>query len=147
MNKRTFALLFGLMALATHGSVSAETGQDKFVTNCSGCHGMDAKGIVGLAPSLENPSLWSRLGDQRDRYIAGVVTGGMSGKIESLGNTYQGFAMPPQSFIDTADLVDITHYILSDINHLAGGPDAGLIDQYKENPLSHQELHQLRDGE
>ncbi|BEI23015.1 c-type cytochrome [Vibrio fluvialis] len=147
MNKRAVSLLFALVALGTHYPVSAESGQDKFVTNCSGCHGMDAKGIIGLAPSLENPELWNRLGDKRDQYIAGVVTGGMSGKIESLGNSYQGFAMPPQSFLETADLVEITHYILSDINHLTGGPDASLIDKYKENPLSHQELHQLRNGD
>ncbi|XAW90649.1 cytochrome c [Vibrio sp. CDRSL-10 TSBA] len=147
MSKSLRSVLTTAILLGMCSGANASSGQEKFATNCSGCHGLDAKGIVGLAPSLDNPELWKRLGSHRDQYIAGVVTGGMSGKIESLGNTYQGFAMPPQNYLETADLVEITHYILSDINHLSGGPDANLIDKYKENPLSHPELHQLRDGE
>lgn len=142
-----WSALASLLTIALYATpAQAKTGQEMFVETCSGCHGADGKGIVGLAPSLENPDLWNKLGEHRDKYIAGVVTGGMSGKIESLGNTYQAMAMPPQSYVETQDLVQITHYILHDLNHLEGGPEAKMIDQYKQAPLSHQELHQIRNG-
>ncbi len=144
MNKHaSLVLIIGAML---SGVAAAQTGQELFTTSCSGCHGADASGIEGLAPSLHNPELWNKLGAQRDNYIAGVVTGGLSGKLESLGKTYQGFAMPPQSFLSSADLVQITHYILDDVNQLSGGPSEALIDQYKQAPLTHGELHKLRSG-
>lgn len=144
MNKRvSLTLIVGCML---SGAATAKTGQELFTANCSGCHGANANGIEGLAPSLHNPELWTKLGAHRDDYIAGVITGGMSGKIESLGKTYQGFAMPPQSFLSSADLVQITHYIIDDVNQLNGGPTETLIEQYKQKPLTHGELHKLRSG-
>lgn len=139
-------LLTGLCAALFSLSAAASDGHDKFVANCSGCHGENAEGVEGMAPPLKNPDLWARLGDKRSEYVAGVVTGGMSGALQSDGNNYEGLVMPPQDFIDTADLVDIAHYVLNEVNHVDGGPDAALIDKLKNAPQSHEELHKLRNG-
>lgn len=144
MNKLPVLLLIASGCVS--GFVSAQSGKELFGTYCSGCHGANAEGIEGLAPSLHNPQLWSKLGDKRNQYIAGVVTSGLSGKLVSLDKTYQGFAMPPQSFISSQDLVQITHYVLEDVNQQQGGPDQALIDEYKKKPFTHSELHQLRKG-
>ncbi|WP_261372805.1 c-type cytochrome [Yersinia mollaretii] len=128
---------------------SAFDGHDKFVANCSGCHGENAKGIEGMAPSLYNPELWTKLGDKRNDYIAGVLTSGLSGTLKTSNSSFDGMVMPPQDFIDTADLVAITHYILNEINHVEGGPgpDAVLIDKLKSAPKSHKDLQALRNGD
>lgn len=146
MNKIAFALISGLMASAPLSAALAADGHQKFIDNCSGCHGEQAEGIPGMAPPLDNPAMWQKLGDKRSDYIAGVVTGGMSGKLDAKGEVFDGMVMPPQDFIETADLVDITHYLLHDVNKLDGGPDAALIDKLKSAPKSHEELHKLRDG-
>lgn len=143
MNKTISLLLIGLIFPVT---TYAQTGQEKFVETCSGCHGVDAEGIPGLAPPLHNTKLWTQLGDQRDRYIAGVVTSGLSGKLVSRGETYQSVAMPSQAYLSTPDLVDITHYLMNDVNQLSGGPNAELIDEFKNNPMSHSALLKIRSG-
>ncbi|WP_310607830.1 c-type cytochrome [Buttiauxella brennerae] len=146
MNNTSFAWLAGLFASTLSLSALASDGHEKFVNNCSGCHGLEAEGIPGLAPALNNPDLWNKLGAKRNEYIAGVVTGGLSGKLKSKGNDYDGLVMPPQDFIETADLVDITRYVINDVNKVDGAPDATLINQLKSAPKSHEELHKLRNG-
>ncbi|WP_186381664.1 c-type cytochrome [Yersinia massiliensis] len=126
---------------------TALDGYDKFVANCSGCHGENAEGIEGMAPPLYNPELWAKLGDKRNDYIAGVITGGLSGTLNNSDNRFDGMVMPPQDFIDTADLVAITHYILNELNHVTGGPDAALFDKLKSAPHSHKDLQKLRNGD
>lgn len=144
--KRLFATAGLLVAACSALPASATDGHDKFVANCSGCHGENAEGIEGMAPPLRNPELWARLGDKRNDYIAGVVTGGMSGTLNTGGSSFDGMVMPPQDFIDTAELVVITHYILNEVNHVEGGPDAALIDKLKSAPRSHEDLQKLRNG-
>lgn len=146
MHKLTLALLAALVASAPYSASFASGGQQKFVDNCSGCHGTEAEGIPGMAPPLNNPELWNKLGSKSSEYIAGVMTGGMSGTLHAKGNDYDGMVMPPQDFIDTADLVEISHYLLNEVNKVDGGPDAALIDKLKSAPKSHDDLHKLRDG-
>lgn len=145
--KMPLSTIIGLLVVTCYTlPASALDGHDKFVANCSGCHGENAEGIEGMAPSLYNPELWAKLGDKRNDYIAGVVTGGLSGTLNASGNRFDGMVMPPQDFIDTTDLVAITHYILNELNHVAGGPDAALIDKLKNAPQSHKDLQKLRNG-
>ena len=145
MNKQSL-LKLGVAALLSVSAASAFAANPdpKFIETCSGCHGMDANGIPGMAPALNNPELWQKLGDQRQRYIAGIVTGGMSGKIVSKGQEYTNLVMPPFGYLSTDDLVEITNYIVHDLNQAGAGPDAALIEELKASPLSHKQLRQIR---
>ncbi len=145
MNKFS-AMIFASAISLFASQTQASPGGDKFVANCSGCHGEDAAGIPGMAPPLKDAPLWQGLGDKRSEYIAGVVTGGMGGTLHTPAGDTEGMVMPPQDFIDTADLVDITAYVLQEVNHVPGGPDAAMIDKYKKSPLSHEELLKIRNG-
>lgn len=145
MNKLLSAVFFSALGLLSV-QANASPGGDKFVENCSGCHGEDAGGIPGMAPPLKDAPLWQALGDKRSEYIAGVVTGGMGGTLHTPAGDTEDMVMPPQDFIDTADLVQITAYVLQEVNHVPGGPSAEMIDKFKKSPLSHEELLKIRNG-
>ncbi|QLF93723.1 cytochrome c [Pseudomonas sp. ABC1] len=143
---RTFGRsLLAALAVASAIPAFADDGQALFVQNCSSCHGTDAEGIEGLAPPLHNPELWQALGDNSARYIAGVMTGGLSGTISAKGLDYFGLVMPPQSHIDSADLQRIARYVIA-LNEAAAAPDQALIDQLKAAPLAHKALRDIRKG-
>lgn len=133
--------LLGISALAV-----ADDGAALFAQHCSGCHGPQAVGIEGIAPPLHNPELWQSLDAQAPRYIAGVMSGGLSGTLNVAGLDYMGLVMPPQSQIDSAQLASIAGYVLGELNGVASAPDAALIDQLKAAPLSHKELRAIRKG-
>ncbi|WP_206602466.1 c-type cytochrome [Chimaeribacter coloradensis] len=135
-----------LAALLLCAPAAWADGHAAFEENCASCHGADAEGIEGLAPPLHNADLWKTLGDNRQAYIAGVVTGGMSGTLTSKGSTYEGLVMPPLGYLDTATLVEITHYVLNEVNQAGDGPSAALITQYQANPPEHAALRKLRNG-
>jgi mono/diheme cytochrome c family protein len=137
-------ILAGLLTLLAPAAWA--DGHAAFEENCASCHGADAEGIEGLAPPLHNADLWKALGDHRQAYIAGVVTGGMSGTLQSKGSTYEGLVMPPLGYLDTATLVEITQYVLSDVNKMGDGPSAALITQYQASPPEHAALRKLRNG-
>lgn len=144
MNK--LPLLLAAALLGSPALVLADDGAALFAQHCSGCHGPQAVGIEGIAPPLHNPELWQGLGAQAPRYIAGVMSGGLSGALNVAGLDYMGLVMPPQSQIDSAQLASIAGYVLGELNGVSAAPDAALIDQLKAAPLSHKDLRTLRKG-
>ncbi|MDO8827264.1 cytochrome c [Methylophaga sp.] len=133
-----------LLASSSTGWAADISGADLFSNTCAACHGDAGVGIPGLAPPLQNPELWQRLGSKGNEYIAGVMTAGLSGTIIVDGIKYQAMVMPPQSMIASEDLVKIAEYVLTTLNGSEAIPDVALIDKLKATPLSHTELRAIR---
>jgi mono/diheme cytochrome c family protein len=133
-----------LLASSSTGWAADISGADLFSNTCAACHGDAGVGIPGLAPPLQNPELWQRLGPKGNEYIAGVMTAGLSGTIIVDGIKYQAMVMPPQSMIASEDLVKIAEYVLTTLNGSEAIPDVALIDKLKATPLSHTELRAIR---
>lgn len=148
MNKTRYrqALVSVLVLLGSSSTGLADdiSGADLFSNTCAACHGDAGVGIPGLAPPLQNPELWQRLGPKGNEYIAGVMTAGLSGTIIVDGIKYQAMVMPPQSMIASEDLVKIAEYVLTTLNGSEAIPDVALIDKLKATPLSHTELRAIR---
>ncbi|MCL1692978.1 MAG: cytochrome c [Actinomycetia bacterium] len=91
-----------------------DEGQVVYTTNCSSCHQPDGLGIPGSFPPLSgNPNV------QDAAYVKTVVTGGLSGPIEVLGETYDG-VMPPFASLSDAEIDAVTAYIQADVFEAAG---------------------------
>jgi ubiquinol-cytochrome c reductase cytochrome c subunit len=83
-------------------------GQEVYTTNCSACHQPDGLGIPGSFPPLSgNPNV------QDTEYVRSVVTGGLSGPIEVLGETYDG-VMPPFASLSDAEIDSVIAFIQAD---------------------------------
>jgi mono/diheme cytochrome c family protein len=141
-SKRLISCLF-LLGI-TSSVFAADNGQALFSNTCAACHGDAGVGTPGLAPPLQNPELWQRLGDKGTTYIAGVMTAGMSGTITVAGTKYRAMVMPPQSMIPSEDLAKIAKYVLVTLNGSKASPDVALIDKLKATPMSHTELREIR---
>ncbi|PJI44957.1 MAG: cytochrome C [Rhizobium sp.] len=150
MNRRNgWAATVAALLLSVSPSVSHAdgTGEAKFASVCAACHGDKGVGTEGLAPPLVDPALWQALGDKAPRYIAGVMAGGMSGKITANGIDYVGLVMPPQAELGADDLVAVAAYVLKELNGLPAGPDKAEVEAALAQPPSHKELRALRKGE
>lgn len=142
--------LAGMAAFAASGApaLAADHGKEMFVTVCEACHGEGGIGTEGVAPPLVDPELWSRLGDKAPSYIAGVLAGGLSGKISAKGIDYIGLVMPPQSEAGSAEeLAAVANYVLKDLNGLSGTTDAAAIDAALKAPQAHKQLRAMREGQ
>ncbi len=84
-------------------------GQEVYLTNCSSCHQPDGLGIPGSFPPLSgNPNV------QDSAYVRTVVTEGLSGPIEVLGEAFDG-VMPPFANLSDAEIDEVTEYIQADV--------------------------------
>jgi ubiquinol-cytochrome c reductase cytochrome c subunit len=84
-------------------------GREVYLTNCSACHQPDGLGAPGSFPPLSgNPNV------QDAAYVKTVITGGLSGPIEVLGETYDG-VMPPFASLSDAEIDAVTEYIQADV--------------------------------
>lgn len=135
-----------LFALAASPAAAAD-GATLFAETCAACHGEAGIGVEGLAPPLVDAELWTALGDKAPAYLAGVMAGGLSGKITAKGIDYVGLVMPPQTEIPDADLAAIGAYVLKDLNTLSVAPDEAAITAAKAAPPTHKALRALRKGE
>lgn len=80
-----------------------------FITNCAQCHMANGNGTPGLAPPLrervarfaQEPGGW--------RYLAQVISFGLSGQIEAQGARYDGY-MPSFAALAVADRAAILNY-------------------------------------
>lgn len=145
-DRRTGFALAGLLALAASPALAAD-GAALFAGTCAACHGDGGIGVPGLAPPLVDAELWTALGDKTPAYLAGVMAGGLSGKITVKGVDFVGLVMPPQTEIPDADLAAIGAYVLKDLNGLSAAPDEAAIAAAKATPPTHKALRALRRGE
>jgi len=120
----TTAIALGLLTAAmilllpsTAGAQEAPDGQDVYLANCAACHQPDGLGVPGSFPPLSgNPNV------QDGDYVKSVITGGLSGPIEVLGETYDG-VMPPFTNLSDADIESVIAYIQADAFEAAGGDE------------------------
>lgn len=144
--RNIYLLLILTLALTSHHCLAEPTGAQLFEKHCAACHGQGGVGIEGIAPPLSNPDLWSLLGEKGDTYIAGVMTGGMSGTLKVAGVDYRGLVMPAQSQLDSETLASIAAYVVKTLNGGVASPTANTIESLKTAPMSHQQLRLLRKG-
>jgi mono/diheme cytochrome c family protein len=141
---KNFIFALALLTGASNAFAADVSGEDLFANTCAACHGAAGVGTPGLAPPLQNPELWQRLGAKSNEYIAGVMTAGMSGTITVAGTKYSAMVMPPQSMLPSNDLAEIAAYVLKTLNGNSTSPDVAFIDALKNKPLSHTELRAIR---
>lgn len=95
-----------------------DDGQAVYTTNCSSCHQPDGLGVPGSFPPLSgNPNV------QDAAYVKTVVTEGLSGPIDVLGETFDG-VMPPFPGLSDAEISAVTEYIQADVFEAGGDVEA-----------------------
>ncbi|MDQ0322730.1 mono/diheme cytochrome c family protein [Pararhizobium capsulatum DSM 1112] len=143
-----FALAaMALITVSPAPALAADHGKDMFVAVCEACHGEGGVGTEGVAPPLVDPALWSRLGDKAPTYIAGVLAGGLSGKISANGIDYIGLVMPPQTEAGSLEeLTAVANYVLKDLNGLGSFAHTATIDAALKAPQAHKQLRAMREG-
>jgi mono/diheme cytochrome c family protein len=99
---------------------SIENGAELYANNCSSCHGMDGKGLPGVAPALQSHYFFTqRLDDvgwagSMEQYVALTVAAGRPSKtstqwaqiMPTWGNEYGGPFRPDQ-------VQQVTNYVLN----------------------------------
>lgn len=109
-------------------------GQTVFQDNCAGCHQPGGVGLPGTFPPLKgNPNV------QDADYVRTTVRNGKEGRIEVLGETYDG-RMPAFPALPDEDLDAVIAYIQADFT-LPGGDTGG--DQAADLPLAGTSLPPL----
>lgn len=83
-----------------------------FIIRCAQCHLPDGAGISGVAPPLRNQVRRFALKSGGSRYLARVITFGLSGPIEANGERYNG-AMPSFSTLPVDQRAQILNYAAS----------------------------------
>lgn len=135
--------LLALAAVAAAGTASAD-GAALFAETCAACHGENGVGIPGVAPPLARPAFWAALGDKAPDYIAGVMAGGMGGKLTVDGQLYIGLIMPPQTQLEAAEMAEIGSYVLQGLGGSAASLDVETVEAALKAPPSHADLRAMR---
>lgn len=147
MAELRLAAAFSACLAALAGPALAADGAELFAGTCAACHGEGGIGFEGLAPPLVDAELWTALGDKAPLYLAGVMAGGLSGKLTVAGVDYVGLVMPPQTEIPDADLAAIGAYVLKDLNKLPTPFDETAVAAAKAAPPTHKALRAMRKGQ
>lgn len=132
--------------LAGAGALAAADGAQVFADVCAACHGEAGVGTPGLAPPLQDPALWQRLGDRAPDYIGAVVVSGLSGNLTVQGMGYYGLVMPPQTDLGDAELAAVTSYVLGTLAGLDASLTEADIAAHRAAPQPHKALMALRGG-
>ena len=140
------ALTAGIAATIAHAAEPvAPAGLAVFDKQCAACHQAGGKGMPGLAPALAGTLAAAVASDDGRRYLAQVLIHGLSGRIVSQGQTFNG-AMPGQFALSDAELADVANYLARDLNGAASpvfGPE-DFVRARAPKP-SHKELRELRE--
>jgi len=89
-------------------SESIAHGKLVFARNCAACHQADGSGLIGVAPPLTDQVWLSKSDDE----LAGIIVGGLSGKIEVAGKQWD-LAMPSWRLLSNKDLASVLTYVLA----------------------------------
>lgn len=143
---RLRAAILLLAGLGAPAAALAEDGASLFEASCSACHQSGGIGNPGIAPPLNDPALWQRLGARAPDYVAGVIISGLSGTITAGGQMYAGLIMPSHASISDADLAVIGTYILSTVNATGLALDVAHLEAARQAKPSHADLRKLRKG-
>jgi mono/diheme cytochrome c family protein len=134
-----------LLGLGAAFAQAGDLGEAVYRDNCAACHG-ETGGGSGIAPPLQNETLWKALGNKAPRYLTAVVANGMGGKINVNGKNYK-LVMPPQAHLSGAEMAAVATYVLTKINDTATEANIELAESAKQEPLSRAALHALRAGD
>lgn len=140
-------LAAAILAAALVPRAALADGAPVFAARCASCHGPDAAGILGFAPTLTDKAFWSRLGPAAPEYLAGVLLAGLSGRLVAGGETFVGLAMPPQAYLPDGDILAIARFILGELNGLDAALAPERLSALRSNPPSHRALRELRENE
>lgn len=143
---RLGAAILLLASLGAPAAALAEDGASLFEASCSACHQSGGIGNPGIAPPLNDPVLWQRLGTRAPDYVAGVMISGMSGTITAGGQMYAGLIMPSHASLSDAELAAIGTYVLSTVNATGLALDAAHLEAARQAKPSHADLRKLRKG-
>ncbi|MDM0111442.1 cytochrome c [Variovorax sp. J22R133] len=146
VSRQLFAALsaLALSTFAHAADVSVPAGLAVFNANCAACHQAGGQGMPGLAPALASTLAPMLRAEDGSRYIALVLTQGLSGKIVSAGQTFNG-AMPAQSALSDADLAAVANYVARDLNGVAASNfTAEDMARAKGTKVAHKELRDMR---
>lgn len=133
-----------VIGLATVPAQADGGGATLFADNCMACHGAGGIGIPGVAPPLNLAPFWQALGPKAPEYVAGVLTAGLTGRITAGGQLYVGVAMPEQGHLSDAELAAIAEWLLTSHGLPEARVPAALIAQYRQAPIAHADLRQMR---
>lgn len=89
---------------------AAPSGADLYSQNCAACHQADANGVAGQFPPLKNRIDKIAATPEGVRYLADVLTHGMSGAIDIGGDTYVGY-MPSFARLKDDDIATILTWL------------------------------------
>ena len=90
---------------------AAKHGQQVFTQNCASCHGANATGTPGVAPSLADNAFVT--GDKMK--VVNVLLNGLHGQISVNGQNYNGMMPAWKSSLSNKDIADVATYIRSSI--------------------------------
>ena len=105
-------LALGLVLLTPAAALAAPSGAELYGQQCAVCHQADAAGAPGQYPPLKNRIDKIAATPEGRRYLADVLTHGMSGSIEAAGDTYVGY-MPSFSHLKDDEIAGILTYVSS----------------------------------
>ncbi len=133
--KRVTGLVAVGAVLACAGSLGAAPGSQVFASNCIVCHQPDAKGVPGIYPPLaDTVGRYVKLKEGR-AYLAHVPSFGLTGPIESHGESVDS-NMPPLTQLSDDDIAAVITYVLTKFNQ------SQLPADFK--PLTAEEVHEYR---
>lgn len=146
--KRLTGLVAAGVVLAWAGTVSAASGSQIFASNCMVCHQPDAKGVPGIYPPLaDTVGTYVKLKAGRI-YLAHVPSFGLTGKVDSHGESFNN-NMPPLSNLSDDDIAAVINYVLTKFNQsrLPAGfkpLTAEEVHGYRAKSMSEDEVHSER---
>jgi len=133
------------LPLSAHAAdVATPAGLLIYEKHCVACHQIGGQGVPGLAPALAGTLASVVATEEGRRYVASVLLHGLSGRIVSQGQVLIG-AMPAQTQLSDAELVDVANYLAKDLNR---APDAVFLAEdfarSRGSKISHKDLRILR---
>jgi mono/diheme cytochrome c family protein len=97
------------LSVACSAPAASDTARVLFITRCALCHQPEGQGLVGVAPPLRDRVRNYALEPGGWRYLARVVTFGLSGPLEDGGVQYRG-SMPAFSTLTFQQRAEILNY-------------------------------------
>ncbi len=104
------ATLLGSLALPVHAAADGAA----IYAKCAACHTRTGAGVPGVFPPLGEDFRAKAASDAGRRYLALVVTRGISGPIKVGGKPYAG-VMPAQATLDDASVAAVLNHVGTEI--------------------------------
>lgn len=104
------AVLFGVLTRPVHAAADGAA----VYARCAACHTKTGAGVPGVFPPLGEDFRVMAESDAGRRYLALVVTRGVSGPIKVGGKPYAG-VMPAQATLDDASVAAVLNHVGTEI--------------------------------